>query len=73
MIVPEIDFAAIRIYELGWRDVLAEVFVEFEFLASKGVDERGDDLEKAPYCPGDYAHILLCIVVRQYGEDQYRL
>lgn len=58
VIVLEIHLPAIRPHQLGGRDVEAEVLVEFQLLAREGVDEGGDELEEAPYCPGD------CIIAR---------
>ena len=54
MIVFEFHIAAHGSHKLASGHMLAQVFVEFEFLPGLRVDERGDDLEEAPddewYC-----------------------
>ena len=57
MIVLEVHLAAIRAHQLGRRDVLAEVLVEFQLLARERVDEGRDELEEAPYRPWDCMYI----------------
>lgn len=76
VIVLEIDLAAVSGHQLGWRDVAAEVFVELQLLASEWVDEGRDELEEAPYRPGNYIQSLVyssgCVMgrMRTTVDDQ---